>query len=149
MHGIAEHIRIMNENNALLIQHLTTNNPPPPTAPIPPKLNGLVVLTDQVTVNPRVIKALVGPETTDLDHRAYDLGKKGVLFHQNTSHPAGLAETYKGKINPTDHLDSYKELDDTAWTFKQGDVQSFLGNLEGLSKNLVQKVVYRNHRLIW
>ena len=27
MHGIAEQIRIMNENNALLIQHLTTNNP--------------------------------------------------------------------------------------------------------------------------
>ena len=29
MHGIAEQIRIMNENNSRLIQHLTTNNPPP------------------------------------------------------------------------------------------------------------------------
>ncbi|GFZ01116.1 hypothetical protein Acr_14g0007510 [Actinidia rufa] len=36
MHGIAEQIRIMNENNARLIQHLTTNNPPPlPAAPVP------------------------------------------------------------------------------------------------------------------
>ena len=34
MHGIAKEIRIMNENNAHLIQHLTTNNPPPPVVPI-------------------------------------------------------------------------------------------------------------------
>ncbi|GFZ02411.1 hypothetical protein Acr_15g0010190 [Actinidia rufa] len=35
MHGIAEQIRIMNENNACLIQHLATNNPPSPATPIP------------------------------------------------------------------------------------------------------------------
>ena len=35
MHGIVEKIRIMNENNACLIQHLSTNKPPLPTAPIP------------------------------------------------------------------------------------------------------------------
>ena len=34
MHGIAEQIRIMNEINALLVQHLTINNPPPATAHI-------------------------------------------------------------------------------------------------------------------
>ena len=34
MHGIAEQIRIMNKNNARLIQHLTTNNSPPLTAPV-------------------------------------------------------------------------------------------------------------------
>ena len=35
MHGIAEQIRIMNENNVCLIQPLTTNNPsPPPAVPI-------------------------------------------------------------------------------------------------------------------
>ncbi|GFY86473.1 hypothetical protein Acr_05g0001120 [Actinidia rufa] len=35
MHDIAEQIRIMSENNACLIRHLTTNNPPPPpTVPI-------------------------------------------------------------------------------------------------------------------
>ncbi|GFY96627.1 hypothetical protein Acr_11g0009330 [Actinidia rufa] len=32
MHGIAEQIKIMNEINARLVQHLATNNPPPPTA---------------------------------------------------------------------------------------------------------------------
>ncbi|GFS33585.1 hypothetical protein Acr_00g0029440 [Actinidia rufa] len=32
MHGIAEHISIMNGNNAHMIQHLTTNNPPPSVA---------------------------------------------------------------------------------------------------------------------
>ena len=35
MHWIVEQIRIMNENNACLIQHLSTNKPPLPTAPIP------------------------------------------------------------------------------------------------------------------
>ena len=34
MHGIAEQIRIMNEINARLVQHLATNNPPHPTAPV-------------------------------------------------------------------------------------------------------------------
>ena len=35
MHGIAEQIKIMNENNAHLIHHLITNNPPPPVVPVP------------------------------------------------------------------------------------------------------------------
>ena len=33
MHGIAEQIRIMNENNVHLIQHLAMNNLPPPAIP--------------------------------------------------------------------------------------------------------------------
>ncbi|GFY92748.1 hypothetical protein Acr_08g0011440 [Actinidia rufa] len=33
MHGIVEQIRIMNEINAHLVQHLATNNPPPPPTP--------------------------------------------------------------------------------------------------------------------
>ncbi|GFZ05834.1 hypothetical protein Acr_18g0000040 [Actinidia rufa] len=40
MYGIAEQIRIMNKNNAYLIQHLIINNPPSPAAPIPPEKNG-------------------------------------------------------------------------------------------------------------
>ncbi|GFS30899.1 hypothetical protein Acr_00g0014650 [Actinidia rufa] len=32
MHGIAKQIRIMNEINAHLVEHLATNNPPPPIA---------------------------------------------------------------------------------------------------------------------
>ncbi|XP_057497345.1 uncharacterized protein LOC130782062 [Actinidia eriantha] len=39
MPGIAKQFRIMNENNACLIQHLTLNNPPPPVAPIPPEVS--------------------------------------------------------------------------------------------------------------
>ncbi|GFY95657.1 hypothetical protein Acr_10g0010420 [Actinidia rufa] len=35
MHGIAEQIRIMNEINVRLVQHLAINNPPPPTASLP------------------------------------------------------------------------------------------------------------------
>ncbi|GFS34947.1 hypothetical protein Acr_00g0036930 [Actinidia rufa] len=34
MHGIADKIRIMNEINARLVQHLTMNNPPPLAAPV-------------------------------------------------------------------------------------------------------------------
>ncbi|GFS31414.1 hypothetical protein Acr_00g0017170 [Actinidia rufa] len=35
IHGMAEQMRIMNENNARLMQHLTINNPPPPASPAP------------------------------------------------------------------------------------------------------------------
>ncbi|GFZ21568.1 hypothetical protein Acr_29g0007300 [Actinidia rufa] len=35
MHGITKQIKIMNEINARLVQHLATNNPLPPAAPIP------------------------------------------------------------------------------------------------------------------
>ena len=34
IHGMAEQIRIMNENNARLIQHLAATNPPPPIVPL-------------------------------------------------------------------------------------------------------------------
>ncbi|GFZ02404.1 hypothetical protein Acr_15g0010120 [Actinidia rufa] len=39
MHGIAEQTRIMNENNALLIQHLTMNNQPHTIAPAQEEAN--------------------------------------------------------------------------------------------------------------
>ncbi|GFZ18358.1 hypothetical protein Acr_27g0000970 [Actinidia rufa] len=39
MHEIAEQIKIMNENNALLIQRLTTNNPPPPAVLVPKEVD--------------------------------------------------------------------------------------------------------------
>ena len=35
MHSIVEQIRIMNKNNARLIQHLAIANPPPLVAPLP------------------------------------------------------------------------------------------------------------------
>ncbi|GFZ16171.1 hypothetical protein Acr_25g0005800 [Actinidia rufa] len=35
IHGMAEQMRIMNENNACLIEHLIANNPPPPASPAP------------------------------------------------------------------------------------------------------------------
>ena len=35
MHEIAEQIRIMNENNARLVQYLITNNPPPLAVLVP------------------------------------------------------------------------------------------------------------------
>ncbi|GFZ18385.1 hypothetical protein Acr_27g0001240 [Actinidia rufa] len=40
LHGIAEQIGIMNENNTHMIQHLTTNNPLPPVkAPVPKEVD--------------------------------------------------------------------------------------------------------------
>ncbi|GFZ08820.1 hypothetical protein Acr_20g0006280 [Actinidia rufa] len=38
IHSMAEQMRIMNENNARLTQHLTTNNPPPPLATLIPEV---------------------------------------------------------------------------------------------------------------
>ena len=39
MHGIAEQIRIMNEINARLVQHLAINNLPSATAPVPDEVD--------------------------------------------------------------------------------------------------------------
>ncbi|GFY97652.1 hypothetical protein Acr_12g0001930 [Actinidia rufa] len=38
IHGMAEHMRIMNENNAHLIQLLIAVNPPPPVVPLIPEI---------------------------------------------------------------------------------------------------------------
>ena len=59
MHNIAEQIKIMNENNACLIQHLTTNNPPPSVAPV--------------------------LEEVDQSCRSYRLGDRESQSHQSTS----------------------------------------------------------------
>ncbi|GFY85817.1 hypothetical protein Acr_04g0005550 [Actinidia rufa] len=59
MHGIAEQIRVMNEINARLVQHLTTSNPPPPTANVSEELIGLVAFTKQVIMILIVTIALV------------------------------------------------------------------------------------------
>ncbi|GFY80893.1 hypothetical protein Acr_01g0007020 [Actinidia rufa] len=73
MHGIAEHIRIMNENNARLIQHLTTNNPPPPAvAPIP----------EEVEHN--------HPRIDDAAHRANAQDEEEALSGQSLGHLTGL-----------------------------------------------------------
>ena len=61
MHGIAKQIRIMNENNALLIQHLTTNTTTschtcPRSSSISPSS---LIRRPLILKSP---KALVGPE---------------------------------------------------------------------------------------
>ena len=45
MHGITKQIRVMNKNNAHLIQHLAMNNPQPLAAPIL-ELVDLAILVD-------------------------------------------------------------------------------------------------------
>ncbi|GFZ16131.1 hypothetical protein Acr_25g0005400 [Actinidia rufa] len=101
--------------------------------------NQALDLEDQMMiVNLRAIKAMVEPEIIDADHRAYNrdekkalLGEKEAPFRQNLSHPNELVKwevrklggddhlavmigpplgTYEGKINPRDHLDSYRNL---------------------------------------
>ena len=67
MHRIAEQIRIMNEPNAGLIQHLATNNSPPPAAPVKEVSRSCRPrrLGDRES---QVAKALIGPEIADPDH---------------------------------------------------------------------------------
>ena len=52
MHSIAEQIRIMNENNARLIQHLTTNNPHPLLQYLFLKFNNIATLNVWAMINP-------------------------------------------------------------------------------------------------
>ena len=85
MHDIAKQNRIMNENNACLIQHLATNNVPPLAAPIPPEVersHRSRRLGDRESQSRQVVKALVGPEIDNTDHPLYDLGQKKFLGHK-------------------------------------------------------------------
>ena len=80
MYGITEQIRVMNEINACLVQHLTTNNLPPAAAPVQEKA---IDLANQATTILKVSKALVGhiqPETGDTNHQVRTPGEKGVIL---------------------------------------------------------------------
>ena len=58
-HGIAEQIRIMNELNARLVQHLTTNNSPPTNAPVPEDANRSCHSHQSGDRDSKIIKVLV------------------------------------------------------------------------------------------
>ena len=60
IHNIVEQIRIMNQNNARLIQHLPTNNLPPPLYHLSQKLNDLVVLVGRATTSLKVTEVRIG-----------------------------------------------------------------------------------------
>ncbi|GFZ18658.1 hypothetical protein Acr_27g0003970 [Actinidia rufa] len=104
MHGIAEQIRIMNENNARLIQHLSMNNPPP--ASTTQKIKDLDAQIDAINIGasvPITVEALIRqiePPFTDKVIKA----KVSSRFKL----PSQLG-VYEGKTDPMDHLD-YKNL---------------------------------------
>ena len=52
MHDIAEHIRIMNELNARLVQHLAANNPTPITVSLSILLNRVILVLLEVAKMP-------------------------------------------------------------------------------------------------
>ena len=95
MHGTADQIRIMNESNVRLIQHLTTNNPLPPlTVPIL-EVQHLVAFNVRVMINPKAIKVQAGHIRTkigNVDHQVPILDKKALPPYQNPDHPVGLLE---------------------------------------------------------
>ncbi|GFS33282.1 hypothetical protein Acr_00g0027620 [Actinidia rufa] len=76
IHGMAKQMRIMNENNSRLIQHLTANNPSPP-APF-------TVLTALAIMNPKATIVLIG--ISDVDLRFPVEGKE--TLHLSFDHPA-------------------------------------------------------------
>ena len=114
MHGIAKQIRIMNENNTYLIQHLTMNNPPPTTA-----------LAQEETNQPRHSHQLgnhdsqshhstgraTPPEVIANNHQVCTLGEKEVLSFQNLGPQVGLLVwTTRKPREERDHLAVMIEL---------------------------------------
>ncbi|GFS34603.1 hypothetical protein Acr_00g0034770 [Actinidia rufa] len=75
MHNIAKQIRVMNENNACLIQHLTKNNPPPPATPVP-KVERSLYSNDRAMLSLRVTRVLTEHEIGDVNHPVHALGER-------------------------------------------------------------------------
>ncbi|GFZ11305.1 hypothetical protein Acr_22g0007030 [Actinidia rufa] len=112
MHNIAKQIRVMNENNACLIQHLTKNNSPPPTTHVP-KVERSLHSNDRAKMSLRVTRVLTEHEIGDVNHPVHALGeKKSPVSSESLGHLAGLlnSESMKGKTDPMNHMDSYKNL---------------------------------------
>ncbi|GFY92557.1 hypothetical protein Acr_08g0009530 [Actinidia rufa] len=86
IHGIAEQMRIMNENNGRLMQLLAAANPPLPAAPVPDIERSRH--SNQPPFTERVLRARISSKF---------------------KFPAQLG-VYEGKTDPMDHLDSYKSL---------------------------------------
>ncbi|GFS43540.1 hypothetical protein Acr_00g0085640 [Actinidia rufa] len=66
MHGIVEQIKIMNENNACLIQHLSINNMPPTTTPIQKEANRSC-LSHKSKKSPIVLESQSFSQTHDMN----------------------------------------------------------------------------------
>ncbi|GFZ21574.1 hypothetical protein Acr_29g0007360 [Actinidia rufa] len=115
MHGIAEQIRIMNEINAHLVQHLATNNPPLATAPVLEEadrsphshwsdLDAWINAINTGVNAPITIDAFIRQTEPPFIERVMRL-----KISSRFKLPSQLG-VYEGKTDPMDHLDSYKNL---------------------------------------
>ncbi|GFZ21685.1 hypothetical protein Acr_29g0008470 [Actinidia rufa] len=168
IHGMAEQMRVMNENNARLIQLLAAANPQPPAAPSIPDIErsrhtlivrGIVLITS--VPNERGI-GTEHQKIRDLDARldAINTGTNApitmdalvrqtdppfterVLRTRISSKfklPTQLG-IYEGKTDPMDHLDSYKSLMSLQGCSDEVMCKAFSATLKGPARSWFRKL---------
>ncbi|GFS30799.1 hypothetical protein Acr_00g0014160 [Actinidia rufa] len=162
IHGMAEQMRVMNENNARLIQLLAAANPQPPAAPSIPDIERSrhSNRSGDRSHNVSTERARIGTEhqkIRDLDARldAINTGTNApitvdalvrqtdppfterVLRTRISSKfklPTQLG-IYEGKIDPMDHLDSYKSLMSLQGCSDEVMCKAFSATLKGPARN--------------
>ncbi|GFY82290.1 hypothetical protein Acr_02g0005300 [Actinidia rufa] len=142
IHGIAEQMRVMNENNARLIQLLAAANPQPPAAPSIPDVersrhfnrSGIALIT--LVPNER------GIGTEHQSDRQIHHSRKRVLRTRISSKfklPTQLG-IYEGKTDPMDHLDSYKSLMSLQGCSDEVMCKAFSATLKGPVRSWFRKL---------
>ncbi|GFY87298.1 hypothetical protein Acr_05g0009370 [Actinidia rufa] len=108
MHRIPEQIRIMNEINVHLVQHLATNNLPHVALPIPKNADRSRHFTSRATKICKIIRVLVRDTprgATNASLRVYTLGEEKALIYPNLDRLAELKIRRAKKLEDReDHL---------------------------------------------
>ncbi|GFZ01032.1 hypothetical protein Acr_14g0006670 [Actinidia rufa] len=166
IHDMAEHMRIMNENNGRLMQLLAAANPPLPTAPLVPEVErsrhsnrsgnrSRNISADQVGRGRRQApSSSLREKSSSESSKTPTRSRRGrsprreppfterILRARISSKfklPAQLG-IYEGKTDPMDHLDSYKSLMSLQGCSDEVMCKAFSATLKGPARSWFRKL---------
>ncbi|GFY99208.1 hypothetical protein Acr_13g0006090 [Actinidia rufa] len=137
IHGMAEQMRVMNENNARLIQLLAAANLPPPAAPPIPKLSDPIALVAWETIIPRTTTVRAEREEGDISRQVLPNVKEARL-HRN---PAKLQERRSMRLGEEDPLAEMIKPDDGIYP---SDKVVIMAMIEGLRPGSLFDSLFKN-----
>ncbi|GFZ02291.1 hypothetical protein Acr_15g0008990 [Actinidia rufa] len=143
IHGMAEQMRIMNENNARLVQLLAAANPLPPAAPPIPDLER------------SHHSNLLGGRSQNLTMGSEHTGGEGAFAETEPPFTERVLKArvssrfklptqlgiYEGKTNPMDHLNSYKILMSLQGCSNEVMCKAFSATLKGSARSWFRKLL--------
>ncbi|GFZ06625.1 hypothetical protein Acr_18g0007950 [Actinidia rufa] len=153
IHGMAEQMRIMNENNRRLMQLLAAANPPLPVAPVPDikrsrhsnrsgdhsqnistKTNARLDAINTGTNAPVTVDTLIRQTEPPFTQRVL---RARISLKFKLQAQLGI---YEGKTDPMDHLDSYKSLMSLQGCSDEVMCKPFSATLKGPARSWFRKL---------